>query len=69
PGEVLDITSLTDKAEIKFPSGVYSMTAILREDNTWSVMPTSAANKRIIERRAQREAQRILGGTSSNRLD
>lgn len=69
PGEVLDITSITDKAEIKFPSGVTSMTALLREDNTWSVMPTSAANKRIIERRAQREAQRILGGTSSNQFD
>ncbi len=45
PGEVLDVDSITDKAaEIVVPDGVFSMSAILNRDNTWTVLPTSEAN-------------------------
>ncbi len=36
-GEVLDITQITNKAKIEFAPGVYSMDAILNEDNTWTI--------------------------------
>jgi hypothetical protein len=44
PGEVLDVGSIAHKAEIVFPKGVFSMTAILHRDNTWTILPTSDAN-------------------------
>lgn len=40
PGEVLDVESISHKAQIHFPPNVYSMTATLNEDNTWTVEPT-----------------------------
>lgn len=52
-GEVLDITSITQKAEIAFPPGVTSMTAILGQDNSWTVQPTSAVNARFVEAQSQ----------------
>ncbi|HEX8254463.1 MAG TPA: protein rhiA [Thermoanaerobaculia bacterium] len=55
PGEVLDIPSIANKAELQFPPNVYSMTAVLNEDNTWSVMPTSQVNPRMIGLDAQRD--------------
>lgn len=39
PGEVLDIESITNKAEIDFPPNIYTMQAILQADNTWTVQP------------------------------
>lgn len=36
-GEVMDIESLTSTAEIIFEPDVYSMKAILKNDNTWEV--------------------------------
>ena len=36
-GEVMDKTTITQTAEIQFPTGVYSMTATLQADNTWSI--------------------------------
>lgn len=36
-GEVLDIESLTDAAEIIFEPNVYSMKAVLENDNVWRV--------------------------------
>lgn len=41
PGEVLDVESISHKARVHFPPNVYSMTAILNWDNTWTVTPTS----------------------------
>lgn len=61
PGEVLDITQITDKAEIRFPAGVTSMTAILLEDNSWKVMTTANANKRLMERRLRRQERALEG--------
>ncbi len=40
-GEVLDHNSVTNRAEIVFPEGVYSMTAVLRPDLTWVISPGS----------------------------
>jgi len=45
PGEVLDVESISHKAAVHFPPNVYSMTAILNQDNTWTVMSTSEANE------------------------
>ena len=36
-GEVMDISTLTRKAQITFPANVYSMTAVLQGDDTWII--------------------------------
>jgi hypothetical protein len=36
-GEVLDLTELTNSAEVAYPAGVYTMFATLNQDNTWSI--------------------------------
>lgn len=50
-GEVLDINQIANKAEIVFPVGIYSMTAILNKNNTWTVEPTSQVNAKFVETR------------------
>ncbi|QRK09334.1 hypothetical protein JQX13_04080 [Archangium violaceum] len=52
-GEVLDIGAITNPAEIEFPPGVYSMTAILNKDNSWTVKPTSEVNKAFLRSRQE----------------
>ena len=37
-GSVLDIQSITPTSEVRFPPNVYSMTATLTQDNTWSIV-------------------------------
>jgi hypothetical protein len=54
-GQVLDIAAVTNKAEILFPPGVTSMTAILGPDNSWTVKSTSSVNGAFAAR--QRELQ------------
>lgn len=39
PGKVLDVETITNAAQIQFPPGVYSMTAILNPDDTWTIEP------------------------------
>lgn len=39
-GEVLDISSTENAAQVSFPTNIYSMTAILNQDSTWSIQPT-----------------------------
>lgn len=36
-GEVLDITRITNKAELYFPPNVFEITAVLNRDNTWTI--------------------------------
>jgi len=43
-GQVLDVETITNVAPVNFPENVYSMTATLHMDNTWSVTETSKAN-------------------------
>jgi len=50
-GEVLDLTTINNPAEIVFPPNVYSMTAILSPNNTWTVAPTSSINRAFGESR------------------
>lgn len=50
-GEVMDITDISNPAQIQFPTNVYSMTATLNADNTWTIMPTAQANARYLESR------------------
>jgi rhizosphere induced protein len=38
-GEVLDIGAMANAAAIRFPSGVYAMTAVLNKDGSWTVQP------------------------------
>ena len=38
-GDVMDINTVTQNAELHFPPNVYSLTAILQADNTWAVVP------------------------------
>ncbi len=52
-GEVLDIQTLTNPVEIAFPANVYSMTAILNQQNQWLVEPTSRYNMEILRKRRQ----------------
>ncbi len=40
PGVILDVETISLKAAIHFPPNVYSMTAILNADNTWTIQPT-----------------------------
>lgn len=52
-GEVVDVESMTNPAEITFPENIYAMTAILNSDNTWTVMPTNEANALFLKARAR----------------
>jgi len=40
-GEVLNIQSMNNPAEVSFPIGVYTMYATLNSDNSWTISPTS----------------------------
>ncbi len=51
-GEVLDISTITNPAEIAFPPNVYSMTAILGQDNLWTIRQTSAVNAAFLAAQA-----------------
>lgn len=51
PGQVLDIEEINNPAQITFPPNVYSMTAILQPDNTWTVQPTQAINAALVNAR------------------
>lgn len=50
-GEVLDITNISNPAAVAFPPNVFSMTAILNADNTWTVQETSQVNNSFVEAR------------------
>lgn len=49
-GQVIDPATLQSQ-EIVFPVNIYSMTATLRSDNTWSVQPTSSMNAALARAR------------------
>lgn len=43
-GQVLNIGSITNPAQIVFPPNIFSMTAILDQSNKWSVQSTATVN-------------------------
>jgi rhizosphere induced protein len=51
-GEVIDTSTMTNPAQIVFPVNVYSMTATLNADNTWTIQQTSMANAALSAARA-----------------
>jgi hypothetical protein len=64
-GEVLDIGEITDAVEINFHPGVYSMTAVLELDNTWSIKPTAEA---LADFASVRGGKRLHNGGSQSEL-
>jgi hypothetical protein len=44
-GQVLDPYQITNAAQIAFPPGVYSVTATLNQDNTWTIQPNNGVNE------------------------
>lgn len=50
----MDVTSVSNPVQIEFPVNVYSMTATLNADNTWTIQPTYTMNARLLEARARR---------------
>ncbi len=39
-GQVLDVTTIPSPARVDFPAGVYSMTATLNQDDSWTIQPS-----------------------------
>ena len=56
-GEAIDISSMTGAAQIVFPVNVYSMTATLNANNTWTIQQTSMANAALVAARDEREGE------------
>lgn len=59
-GDVMDSTITTISAEIDFPPNTYSMTAILNQDNTWTVLPTPQVNSMHVE--AKKSSKKAVWG-------
>jgi hypothetical protein len=59
-GQVLDVAAIADKTQVLFPVNVYSMTATLNADNTWTVVPTFAANAAFLAAR-QKDPKALWG--------
>lgn len=54
-GEVLDIQSVTNTAEVSFPAGITHMYAILNEDNTWTITTSEGAVNSLVKTLARRK--------------
>ncbi len=52
-GEALDTASLNNPAQIIYPTNIYSMTAILNEDNSWTISSTTEVNRMYATARNQ----------------
>ncbi len=50
-GQVLNVQSITQAARVEFPVNVFSMTAILNPDNTWTINSTAAVNAAFVNAR------------------
>ncbi|MCS7484053.1 hypothetical protein ACFFQW_31495 [Umezawaea endophytica] len=62
-GEVLDIASMTNPTDIRFPDGVFSMTATLTKNNSWVVNDTPAANA-LEHKQSLTDRRRVLAGAT-----
>jgi hypothetical protein len=45
PGEVLDVQSMSNTKQVPYANSIYSMTAMLDENNKWHISPTDAVNE------------------------
>ncbi|HEX4954712.1 MAG TPA: protein rhiA [Thermoanaerobaculia bacterium] len=57
-GEVIDVTTMNAPAQIQFPPNVYSMTAILNPDLSWTIEQTQIVNERYVAARSLDKAVR-----------
>ena len=57
-GEVLGNSNITTSAQIVFPLNIYSMSAILNPDNTWTVQSTMAVNAAYLKARESNSSAR-----------
>lgn len=46
-GQVLDISSTSNPAQIKFPNRIYKMHATLQSDNTWNIRPMTKSLQHV----------------------
>jgi hypothetical protein len=51
-GEALDLATIKNSAMVPFPKNVFSMTAILNPNNSWTITPTASANDALTEARS-----------------
>jgi hypothetical protein len=59
-GEVLDVGAISEAAEITFPPNIYQVTAILNQDNTWTVGATKDIDfPRLKAERIQRRRELV----------
>ena len=47
-GEVINTSQMNNPAQIQFPANIYSMTAILNPDLSWTIEPTQITNARLL---------------------
>lgn len=47
-GQVLDIGQITQSAQVSFPPNVYSMYAVLNQDNTWTITDEVTLNEAFL---------------------
>lgn len=66
-GQVMDITEVSNPGQIQFPANVYSMTATLNSDNTWTIQPTSTANAQFVK--AKRRHPELAWGQDPEALE
>ena len=72
-GEALDVGEMTNTAEIVFQQNIYSMTAILNADNSWTVDSTLSMNALLAEARSSdptltfKDIPRLLDGGANRR--
>jgi rhizosphere induced protein len=52
-GEVLDISEMTQAKEVPYITNIYSMTAILNEDHTWTIVKSSQVNADFLRAKAK----------------
>lgn len=50
-GEVLDLKTLANPAQVTFQPSMYSMTAILNKDGKWAIRPTVRVNEELLRAR------------------
>jgi hypothetical protein len=56
-GEVLDLQSMSNTAQVQFAPNVYSMTATLGLDNSWNINQLAKYNQLLLEARANQQVE------------
>jgi hypothetical protein len=59
-GQVLDIQQVTGKAQVPYATNVFSMWAILSEDNNWTIQSTASVNSHLLAMREQSDSATFM---------